>query len=761
MAEAIAELQRLFPDVHGRLVDLVEPTNGRYTTAMDVGMGRYGDAIVVETSEAAARCIEFLRERRVKPCLFLPMGDLRPKPRDSAFDHLGSAFRRLRDVMRADSRFAPALDYVCGNIIVANTLEDATEQRFKKGKETKFVTLDGVVIAKNGNMTGGASALDRAGSRRRVSEKELAGLRKRRDELLREEAVLRRRLGLGSGSAAAGDEGGEGGAAAGGDDAGAGAMDGTALREAARIRAQLQTLEARRTTIKADAERVTSQRAAKQAEAGEVRKMLADVRPKLAAAQAESQEQQEQIDTLAEEVEGMESGVFEPLCKRLGLGSIRDYEDTVLKRHEASEKRSKERQEHVQRLQEKEECDADRCTDLEKRRDAALEAAEQADKAASKAGTAADKAKAAADAAEELLLKRRQAVDTAREEVQEQEDKVRRSRERRALAGRRRAEAAKAHHGAEAQLQKGRAQRHDLLTQLELDQVVVPLKEEDGEDEDDVEDDEADEDEDEGRSRKGSKSRGGSQAASASMDDEGMETGTSGTRASSSRLSSARFARGSTSVVRRDADRASRIDFDKMMPELLAKARASDLNARAVDSMARSLQEQIRVLRLKIQASAPNMKAGEQLEDVTKRLSTQRAETRTKQGQAEQVAKAFERVRKRRLKLFMDAYSAVRSKIDSVYKALTRSSKHVHGGQASLHLWNEEDPFAGGGIRYNVSPPGKHFRDMEQLSGGEKTVAALALLFAIHHYHPSPFFVLDEVDAALDNVNVHKVCHYI
>lgn len=55
----------------------------------------------------------------------------------------------------------------------------------------------------------------------------------------------------------------------------------------------------------------------------------------------------------------------------------------------------------------------------------------------------------------------------------------------------------------------------------------------------------------------------------------------------------------------------------------------------------------------------------------------------------------------------------------------------------------------------------KRFRDMEQLSGGEKTIAALALLFSIHNYRQAPFFVLDEVDAALDNVNVRKVCNYI
>lgn len=55
----------------------------------------------------------------------------------------------------------------------------------------------------------------------------------------------------------------------------------------------------------------------------------------------------------------------------------------------------------------------------------------------------------------------------------------------------------------------------------------------------------------------------------------------------------------------------------------------------------------------------------------------------------------------------------------------------------------------------------KRFRDMDQLSGGEKTMAALALLFAIHSYQPSPFFVLDEVDAALDNTNVGRIAAWI
>lgn len=87
-----------------------------------------------------------------------------------------------------------------------------------------------------------------------------------------------------------------------------------------------------------------------------------------------------------------------------------------------------------------------------------------------------------------------------------------------------------------------------------------------------------------------------------------------------------------------------------------------------------------------------------------------------------------------------------------------------------------QEPYLSG-INYHAMPPMKRFRDMDQLSGGEKTVAALALLFAIHRcaialqcvpsaqmprsYQPSPFFVLDEVDAALDNTNVAKIANYI
>jgi structural maintenance of chromosome 1 len=114
----------------------------------------------------------------------------------------------------------------------------------------------------------------------------------------------------------------------------------------------------------------------------------------------------------------------------------------------------------------------------------------------------------------------------------------------------------------------------------------------------------------------------------------------------------------------------------------------------------------------------------------------------------------------RRSEKFKQAYDHIAQKIDEIYKDLTKSTSFPVGGTAYLTAENTDEPYLDG-IKYNAMPPMKRFRDMEQLSGGEKTVAALALLFAIHSYHPSPFFVLDEVDAALDNANVAKVAAYM
>ena len=78
-----------------------------------------------------------------------------------------------------------------------------------------------------------------------------------------------------------------------------------------------------------------------------------------------------------------------------------------------------------------------------------------------------------------------------------------------------------------------------------------------------------------------------------------------------------------------------------------------------------------------------------------------------------------------------------------------------HGGKASLALTDAEDVLEAG-VEILAQPPGKRLGSVDLLSGGEKTMTSIALLFSVFQVRPSPFFLLDEVDAALDDANVGR-----
>eukprot|EP00742_Colponemidia_sp_Colp-10_P009579 GILJ01010457.1.p1 GENE.GILJ01010457.1~~GILJ01010457.1.p1 ORF type:complete len:1232 (-),score=301.08 GILJ01010457.1:81-3245(-) len=162
-----------------------------------------------------------------------------------------------------------------------------------------------------------------------------------------------------------------------------------------------------------------------------------------------------------------------------------------------------------------------------------------------------------------------------------------------------------------------------------------------------------------------------------------------------------------------------------------------------------------------LEHTTPNMRAIERFKEVADKLSEADSEMESAKADSQRLTKQFDEVKRERSKRFVDCFEHVRGVIDKIYKQMTKKGKGDLGGNAFLSRDESSDEPYYCGIKYSAMPPSKRFRDMDQLSGGEKTVAALALLFAIHSYHPSPFFVLDEVDAALDSGNVHKVSDYI
>ena len=105
-------------------------------------------------------------------------------------------------------------------------------------------------------------------------------------------------------------------------------------------------------------------------------------------------------------------------------------------------------------------------------------------------------------------------------------------------------------------------------------------------------------------------------------------------------------------------------------------------------------------------------------------------------------------------KQFEEKFEAIKEQFDIVFKEL------FGGGKADLELTESEDILEAG-IRINAQPPGKKLQNMMQLSGGEKALTAISLLFAIQNLKPSPFCLLDEIEAALDDSNVKRFAKYL
>ncbi len=105
-------------------------------------------------------------------------------------------------------------------------------------------------------------------------------------------------------------------------------------------------------------------------------------------------------------------------------------------------------------------------------------------------------------------------------------------------------------------------------------------------------------------------------------------------------------------------------------------------------------------------------------------------------------------------KQFHEKFGEINKEFDKVFKEL------FGGGKGSLELMEDEDILEAG-IRIIAQPPGKKLQNMMQLSGGEKSLTAIALLFAIQNLKPSPFCLLDEIEAALDESNVGRFAKYL
>ncbi|HUE88403.1 MAG TPA: hypothetical protein VMO26_20190, partial [Vicinamibacterales bacterium] len=161
-------------------------------------------------------------------------------------------------------------------------------------------------------------------------------------------------------------------------------------------------------------------------------------------------------------------------------------------------------------------------------------------------------------------------------------------------------------------------------------------------------------------------------------------------------------------------------------------------------------EEAIAELRGRIEKLGPvNMMAIEQFTELETRhtfLTTQRKDLVDSIAQTNEAIKRIDETTHAR---FREAFTAINTNFQQTFSTL------FGGGRAGITLLDDTDPLESG-IDIVASPPGKRLQNVMLLSGGEKALAAIALMFAIFKYKPSPFCLLDEIDAPLDDANIGR-----
>jgi len=475
------------------------------------------------------------------------------------------------------------------------------------------------------------------------------------------------------------------------------------------LQGDLSGLEQRLQYAKSELVAFEQNLASKKKELDHEKRQLSDIQPKYESQAHSLESLRESVQSFKDAISEVEDKVFDRFCQRLGYANIREYEDQQGSlQQEAAQKRS-DFELQKQRLSSRLTWETSRVDDtkarLKRLEDQSISLSRDID--TYNASKATLEQALDVDSAEVEVLKEQ--LTEAKHKLAKKNEKVVQAREELAKRSKNIDTVQRAISSLESEAQRAAAGRYALLRRCKLEQIRIPLA--DGsngleslpvDNMPDVDPDAMDIDE--------------GDPVDPILVNDGIE-----------------------------------VDFDDLDEDLVESGE---------DHVEETLLSQIATLNATLEKLNPNMRALDRLEAVEARLKTTDREFEDSRKAAKASRDAFLAVKEKRFNLFNKAFSHISEQISHVYRDLTRSAAYPLGGQAYLDIEDSDAPYLSG-IKYHAMPPLKRFRDMEHLSGGEKTMAALALLFAVHSYQPSPFFVLDEVDAALDNANVEKIRNYI
>ena len=203
---------------------------------------------------------------------------------------------------------------------------------------------------------------------------------------------------------------------------------------------------------------------------------------------------------------------------------------------------------------------------------------------------------------------------------------------------------------------------------------------------------------------------------------------------------------------------ASQKDYDEIIKKLWDEyeltRREAEETAAPVEDLPKA-QRRLNEIKNAIRSlGSVNVSAIEEYQEVSERYTFLKAQVEDVEHARDELYRLIKELTGKMHELFLDRFAKINGEFGQIFTEL------FGGGKAQLTLTDPEDVLTSG-IEISVQPPGKIITHLDSLSGGEKALVAISLYFAILRVSPSPFCVLDEIEAALDDVNVSRFASYL
>ncbi len=175
-----------------------------------------------------------------------------------------------------------------------------------------------------------------------------------------------------------------------------------------------------------------------------------------------------------------------------------------------------------------------------------------------------------------------------------------------------------------------------------------------------------------------------------------------------------------------------------------------DLEIKEVRKSVRELEHEIFLLEKKLETFGNvNLKALDVFKMVEEEFEEINNKVKQLEEEKEAIIKTMEEIESKKIATFMETFKEIEANFERIFSILSP------GGIANLIIENPQNPLEGG-IDVKARPKGKKFLSLKSMSGGEKTITALSFIFALQEYEPAPFYIMDEVEAALDKENATR-----